>query len=602
MTNSLKMMMEQENDPGLILTPRISEYMMVHKDNFTHEAMERVWKELTKSGRVRSGSFSASSAGQCLRRQELSFLGKPQKPYFPNLQEVFTEGTFMHAMWQARLLSAGLIEDIEVLLEWPEKNSMGSMDGRGYVHWETINPKWRNREFILELKALRTSEKVLTPSGWIANGELNIGDKVVGSDGLATEVLGINDLGYQDFYTVSFNDGSSVDVTEQHLWEVTGWNGPRVVETKHLKTELEKNTYSGYHSIPLVLPVFHSRVDLPIAPYTLGALLGDGSFKKEGVYLHSADEQIFTNVREDGHDVTHTRYTESCPFVTIKGLLPILRDLKLDNTHSWDKFVPDIYLISAIEQRKEILAGLLDTDGTIDMYGRIKYNTASDKLKDGVVSLVRSLGGMATARLQTETGYLNQENYFVKGRPTWVVSIKLQFNPFRLERKANRYREMLTSGKGSSRRNIVSIVPTVGGEARCIKVSNENGLYVTKDYIVTHNTVGAHAWNNKADNGPSEEHLDQMHRYMLVSGIDLYVYIIIDKGNTSGLGWKEFVNEADPVRLEKSRKELDDLNEALRTETLHPLLPGCKIGQGSVYKMCPFGGKTGPCKNTNRWA
>ena len=98
MSKDIKTILEQEKDKSLLLTPRINEYIMENAGSlYTKEAMERVWQELTKPGRKRSGSFSASSAGQCLRRQELAFLGKPQAPIYPALIEVFESGKWYHS-------------------------------------------------------------------------------------------------------------------------------------------------------------------------------------------------------------------------------------------------------------------------------------------------------------------------------------------------------------------------------------------------------------------------------------------------------------------------------------------------------------------------
>lgn len=152
MSDTAKRMVEQAGDPGLILTPMINEWMMEHHDNFTPEAIAKVREAYDKPPRKRAGSFSASSAGTCLRRQELTFLGKPQIKPLPATQEIFSIGTALHQMWQTRLLSANLIEEIEVPLFWPRMLSKGSADGQGYVWWETTDPKYQGRQFLLELK------------------------------------------------------------------------------------------------------------------------------------------------------------------------------------------------------------------------------------------------------------------------------------------------------------------------------------------------------------------------------------------------------------------------------------------------------------------
>lgn len=155
MTNSIKKMALQAADPNLLLLPKINEYLLAHGgQKFTQEAMERVWQELTKPGRNRARSFSASSAGTCLRRQEFTYLGYPQKGHMPSQQIIFDIGTWTHAQIQAMLLSANLIDDIEVPLEWPKMHAMGSMDAQGHVWWEPANPAWKDQDFICEFKTV----------------------------------------------------------------------------------------------------------------------------------------------------------------------------------------------------------------------------------------------------------------------------------------------------------------------------------------------------------------------------------------------------------------------------------------------------------------
>lgn len=268
MNNLLKNILKQEKSQDFILTPKINEWLLTHADEpLSDELAALVAKQLSLKPRERSASFSASSAGLCLRRQELAYLGKPERPNSPQLKNTFKDGHWRHLRWQTMLLSAQLLEEIEVPLEWPKYHSKGSADGRGYIWWETANPKYRNREFI---------------------------------------------------------------------WE--------------------------------------------------------------------------------------------------------------------------------------------------------------------------------------------------------------------------------------------------------------------------HKGVGSRVWEKKAEQDtPTEEHLKQVHRYMLVSGIDLCVVTYEDKGNWSNLGWKEFIVEADPDLLRESKEELEKLDRARQTKKLHPLLPECKIGTGTTYAYCPFGGKNGVCKSMKNW-
>ena len=69
-------------------------------------------------------------------------------------------------------------------------------------------------------KALSVNEKILTPNGWAKNGEIKIGDYVIGSNGKKTKVLGTYPQGLKDIYEVTFIDGTSVKCDIDHIWTV----------------------------------------------------------------------------------------------------------------------------------------------------------------------------------------------------------------------------------------------------------------------------------------------------------------------------------------------------------------------------------------------
>lgn len=155
MTSSMTRVLKQTKDPNLLLLPKINEYLLQHGgEKYTQKAMDAVWSALTTPGRNRTRSFSASSAGVCKRRQEFTYLGYPQNINMPKQQVIFTIGHWLHAQTQAMLLSANLIQEIEVPIELPQYDAKGSMDGQGYVWWEPANPAWKDQEFILEVKTV----------------------------------------------------------------------------------------------------------------------------------------------------------------------------------------------------------------------------------------------------------------------------------------------------------------------------------------------------------------------------------------------------------------------------------------------------------------
>lgn len=121
------------------------------------EILAPVVKSLHTVPRVRSGTFSASSAGYCLRRQELGYLGMAPTPTSyqdPSLTNIFNDGKWRHLRWQANLLSARILTEVERSYTWPKRRGYGTVDGLGYVPDDHAQISWRGEEFGFELKGV----------------------------------------------------------------------------------------------------------------------------------------------------------------------------------------------------------------------------------------------------------------------------------------------------------------------------------------------------------------------------------------------------------------------------------------------------------------
>lgn len=144
----------------LIVTPRLNMYLLSGRfdEGLPEDIAKRVYEELIKKPRFRPGTFSASSSGRCLRAQELAFLGlAPEEAIDPRLANIFSDGKWRHLRWQAMLLHAGILQDIEVGLPWPKMRSMNTIDGLGVVPDNHSREKWHGREFGLELKGVNSN-------------------------------------------------------------------------------------------------------------------------------------------------------------------------------------------------------------------------------------------------------------------------------------------------------------------------------------------------------------------------------------------------------------------------------------------------------------
>ena len=340
-------------------------------------------------------------------------------------------------------------------------------------------------------KGQPVSALVMTPTGSRRMGDLLPGDDVIGSDGMPTRVLEVHLLGERDLYRVGFSDGSSLLVTEDHLWQVTSrYGGTKVLETKALAGRLHESDGHARYSIPVTSPVQFASRELPLHPYVMGALLGDGTFRHH-VGISSADEDVIRVVESLLPEGDGLVQKSDYDWSVIGGATrTILKELELFGRYSYEKHIPDDYLWSSERDRLLLLQGLMDTDGNVDTRGVVEFHSTSAALAEGVRHLVESLGG--TCRMSTRTTRYTHAGQTRRGRPVHLVRMALpnDITPVTLPRKVVRIRPRT---KYLPSRRMESIVPEGREEARCLRVAADDHLYVTERFIVTHNTLIAEA-------------------------------------------------------------------------------------------------------------
>ncbi len=338
-------------------------------------------------------------------------------------------------------------------------------------------------------KAEPLTNEVLTPTGWRLMGELTVGDSVIGSNGKPTMITGIFPQGITETVTLTLKDRTQITCSPDHLWKVIlKENKQRVVTTTDIAELLRQGASV---SLPtLSAPVeYEQRESLPIEPYALGALLGDGHFTADypNLTTHVDDLPEMRSAFSDIGTLTFIKQT-SRNGVAMRIKSPALRRelrlLRLWGATSSEKFVPSQYLIAPIEDRYKLLRGLMDTDGTCTGRGSCEFCSTSLELAQAVQQLVRSLGGYASM-------YTREIPY---GDNKICVAYRIQFTipecPFVLARKAARWNEQKRQRRRL--RRIVSAEYGTPTETKCIRVAAEDNLYVTggDGFVVTHNTTG----------------------------------------------------------------------------------------------------------------
>ncbi len=351
----------------------------------------------------------------------------------------------------------------------------------------------------LEGKALALDTPVPTPTGWRTMGDLEPGDTVFDECGAPTQVVAATEplLG-RPCREVIFSDGQRVVADAAHQWATVDKQGRRagrqrlsVRTTDEIARTLRVQGELNHH-VPLAGPVqYPHRLDLPIAPYTLGAWLGDGTTSAAAITCF--DEEILERVSGDGYVVRRlqhhpglygiggsgrTRDSRSGRYARDGSLSSRLRDLGLmDGT-----FVPRQYLEAGVAQRQALLQGLMDTDGFVDdVAGRCEFTSVNEALANGVVELTASLGFRPVKSVGRAVlpGVDHGPRYRVKFTPDGPV--------FGITR--TRARQKPSSARFHRFRaiDVVRNVPSV--PVRCIQVASPRGLFlVSRSFIPTHNS------------------------------------------------------------------------------------------------------------------
>lgn len=364
-------------------------------------------------------------------------------------------------------------------------------------------------------KALPNSHRVLSKSGWVLNGELKVGDTVIGSDGKPTNVIGVYPQGKRDIYKITFTDNTSSLCDIDHLWSVntnnmrtrkTRKNGVSTYEpnngfitlsTREMIGNVKTKNGRFNFRLPTVKPVELDEKLVNIHPYLIGLYLGDGCSSNNTPHIITSDYEIVEHIKSisdskiiisesDGRrDGYKTLYK-----VKLIDVENYLTDLGIFSLKSNDKFIPSIYLTNSLNNRVELLQGLLDSDGYVAKNGTIQYTSVSKKLILGVRELVLSLGG-SVSNIKSKVGtYSTNDGEIVNCSEAYTITLSfpdtINFNVCKLSRKLSRVR---LRSKYKDLKFVKSIEYHHEEEATCIMVDNEDHLYVIDDYVVTHNTT-----------------------------------------------------------------------------------------------------------------
>lgn len=376
-------------------------------------------------------------------------------------------------------------------------------------------------------KFLKMDEIIYTSDGPKMNKDLTLDDKIIGSDGKFYNVTGIYPQPLRKFYKITFSDGSCIDAGDEHLWAVSTAKDRKKINRR--KNYLKTNPNKKYEDIPLqvlstkemyanvkvklgglkltnyAIPYlsapaeFNSVDNFDIDPYFFGYFIGDGSTRNRQ-YRISVDreEKEILQFLEQDKNIREIRYNKKgvVDAILYKESKNLISNMGLDKKYSYEKFLPEEYKYSSVKSRIALLQGLMDSVGSPNLQKNSKkmvsgaeFTTTSLNLAEDVKELVFSLGGKAICNKYSSC-YKNKDGNKRKCRDKYRIQIYFPegsvVSPFRMTRKQNLFKYSILSKWMKYIKNIEYIGEDYG---QCISVDSPDRLFVTKDFIITHNTA-----------------------------------------------------------------------------------------------------------------
>lgn len=331
-------------------------------------------------------------------------------------------------------------------------------------------------------KEISDNQIVATTKGLKKHGDLIVGDYVFGRDGTPVRVLWVSEKTRSE-YVVSFSDGAKIECHGNHEWTV--YNRFRqkeeTIETKHMASSTiyngdgKRGSRYKYHVDSNVCVMFDSR-NVDLDPYVLGAWLGDGDSSRGIIHIGNNDVEIIGN--------STYKFKESKGTTTRKFYSQELNLLLKNNGLIKNKHIPDMYKYNSVEVRKNVIAGLIDTDGYVyHRNGRITISNTNKRIIDDAAFILRSLGQSVVVcefkpRVSSSGIVGKKIVYQLCFNPTMTFPTKVK-------------RKKITKLSINKKRAIVSIERKEGlGYGNCIQV--EGGIYLVGDtFIPTHNSEGS---------------------------------------------------------------------------------------------------------------
>jgi replicative DNA helicase len=313
-------------------------------------------------------------------------------------------------------------------------------------------------------KALALDTPLPTPTGWTTMGDVAVGDQLIGADGRPATVVAATEVMHgRPCYEVEFSDGTVIVADAQHQWLTetrASRTLPSVKTTEELLATLRGNGSErrSNHAVANAKPLDLPQRELPLPPYALGVWLGDG--RSASARITTADPEIAMYLEAEGLQV-------------VPSSLGVLRD----------KHIPAMYLRASEAQRRSLLAGLLDTGGTVAPSGAVRFSVTSRRLAEDARELIVSLGYRCGLSMRSARGRSAGPS------TAYTLTFSTVDDVFRLERKRLLHKERKGPGR-TGKRFITAVRPIPSVPVRCVQVDSPDHLYLAgRSMVPTHNST-----------------------------------------------------------------------------------------------------------------
>lgn len=350
-------------------------------------------------------------------------------------------------------------------------------------------------------KAQPMYSKVLTPDGFIEMRDVHVGTKVITANGHIASVSGVYPQGVRSIYEITLSDRTKIRVSDEHLNVVYRYNQDKkqienfTITTNDLIKLHKESRFKLRVEIPSV-DFQWSDIDMPIDPYLLGFLLGDGVLSSGNFCILNNQDDLLKKVdsilrRDWKRTLTlskdSTRNYRIVPLDESDKSEHSLRDVVKElgiNVKSTDKFIPKMYLTASYDIRRHLLCGMFDSDGIIHKPRSYIYTTCSKQMSDDFAFLVRSLGirdtiSVRPSKSESDAAHPCSTSYW------HYLGVPKGLEFFTSEKHQSRFYERSVA----PHRYIVSIEYIGDEECQCIYVDHEDHTYISDDFIPTHNTT-----------------------------------------------------------------------------------------------------------------